>query len=232
MENEKITQTRKGRNIVFTIFACLMTGIIVFLSSSLGQNIYNSYNPNHSSSVKKSECSIGISDDDLIRIYDILGVKKLEHLNLGLNMFLSGMNKETSNLTLAEKKELIFLYAVQEDIIHEIENPTTKEVFDGFTIENFDRIKEYYGITEDYTMFFESNMIHNGYVLYNKSGIGTTAMIKHNFSSKMVDKDIIITDNATITDETTEEKRTQTIEYKFSKNSKDEYYLVSSIKIK
>lgn len=232
IEKEEPKEVRKGRNVVFTVFACIMTGIIVFLSSSLGQKIYNSYNPNHGSSINKKQadkCDISVNDNDLFKIYNILGVSTLEHPYLGLNVILSEMNKETSNLTLDEKKSIIFWYAFENRLFDEILLPTTGEKYDGISIENFDIVKEYYGITEDYTMFFESNMIYNGYLLYSQGGTGTASIVKHNFSSKIVDNNIIVTDNAVISQ--MEDEKSQTIEFKFSKNNKDEYYLVSSTKL-
>ena len=231
METEEIKSIKKRGGLVFTIFACIMTGIIVFLASSLGQNIYNSYNPNHSASIKKETCDYKINENDLLEMYNIIGIEDSEQVYFGLNAFLSEINKEMTNLTLDEKKSVIFWYALNHKLITEVENPVTKEKYDGIKISDFDKIKAYYSITEDYNLFFETNMIQNDYVLYNQGGSGSVSLVKHNLSSKSVDNDIVITDNQIIIEGNDSTENKQVIEYKFSKKNKDKYYLVSSTKI-
>ena len=131
MENEEIKKIRKGRNIVFTFFACLMTGFIVFLSTNLGQKLYEGINPNQNSSARRCIRTAKVEDNDLIKIYNILGINSTEQAYLGLVSILPSYNKDFENLTIEEKRNVIYWYAYNNNYFTDIVDPVTKTNYKG-----------------------------------------------------------------------------------------------------
>ena len=225
MENEEIKKIRKGRNIVFTFFACLMTAIIVFLASNLGQNLYNGMNPNRSNGLKKCPKVEKISDNTLIELYDILGIKKLDESIGGIVNYLPYLNKDLENLTIDEKKTLVYYYAYDNELLFDKIDPVTKDRYKALTIDNFNKIKEYYGIREDYTMFFNSSMIKENNVLYEETMLGSLPVTTHDVSSSIENDEIIIKDNLFIDSVSEGTKSKKLVKYTFKKNNNNKYYL-------
>ena len=225
MENEEIRKIRSGRNVVFTFFACLMTAIIVFLASNLGQNLYDGMNPNHSKGVRKCEKIAKISDNDLLTLYDILGIKKVDNSTGGLVTYLPTLDKNLENLTIEEKKTIVYYYAYDNGLLFDEVDPVSKQRYKGITIDDFNKIKEYYGIKEDYTMFFSSAMIKQNELLYEETMLGSLPVIQHNLSSTIENDEVIIKDNLLIESTAEGTKENKTIKYTFKKNKNEKYYL-------
>ena len=228
MNNDEIVKIKKGRSVVFTFFACVMTAFIVFVSTSLGQQIYEGLNPNYNSKPQKCTKSAKVEDNNLIEIYDILGINNVEETYTGLVKFLPSLNNEIDNLTLDEKKQLVYWYAYQNNLLLDIVDPQSNLKYKGIQIEVFDKIKSYYGIKEDYSTLFNSLMIKQNSVLYEELPLGEVNNIKHDLTSTIEKEDIIITDNSVLGSSENNNLVKQTIKYTFKKNADNKYYLAKS----
>ena len=228
MNNDEIVKIKKGRSVVFTFFACVMTAFIVFVSTSLGQQIYEGLNPNYNSKPQKCTKSAKVEDNNLIEIYDILWINNVEETYTGLVKFLPSLNNEIDNLTLDEKKQLVYWYAYQNNLLLDIVDPQSNLKYKGIQIEVFDKIKSYYGIKEDYSTLFNSLMIKQNSVLYEELPLGEVNNIKHDLTSTIEKEDIIITDNSVLGSSENNNLVKQTIKYTFKKNADNKYYLAKS----
>lgn len=236
---------KEKRNILFYMIGIVVVVAMIagsyFIGIEVGKQKRESENNNsnsnkdtnsnsNSSNVKEPEKEV--DSKTLQFLLDILGIKEQEKSDENLAIFFSGKNGVISELSLEDKKYLIFLYAFSKNMLGEV---TGKEFplceagsgsCQSLTQENFEKIKKLYGIKESLTEIFVPENIYKNQGLFYYRGFVSLDIKLENIKAIYSDKDIIVTmDFMEMLDgETTSTKK---MTYTFKLDKENNYYLYS-----
>jgi hypothetical protein len=232
-------ESKKNNGLLITIVILLILVVI-----GIGYVIYNNQlqtkgvtNNSVNTQENKEEKEIVqtvdyITAEKLLKIVDI---KDNEQDLYGIQSVLVDITGNVLNsLNNDNIQNIIFWYAQNNNMITKINGSEYNFCSAGLgycngIIENDAiMIAKLYGIN-DISKYYSNDLIYtrNGtkFYLSNYDGDVCIKKIKHNLTLEYSDKNIIMKDNATITNTTENETKTKTIIYTFKVNSENNYYL-------
>ncbi len=241
-KEEKIEETKDtktdGKNVlknmifVVSLLVCFSLGYLFAINFGGSDNKTNSNtntnaNVNENTNTDKPETPKELSEAELNELYNIAELNSTEPVSMLLSV-----DGKLSDLDMETKSEIAFKYAQRNQLTTGVTSTQTDKcdggsgLCSGVKITDFNKIIKKYGFAEFVPQIYGRDCyIYNEMYLFNYGG-NVTASISHNYSHKMVDNDVVITDVATFNGANT---KTETREYTF-KLVDGSYYLYSIYK--
>lgn len=234
-KKEKNEKRKKGNKFIAWIILIVLLVILLVASFVFGNDLLEVINlskdkkdnviENSNVSNSNKEMEDKISEDELKKLYNIIGIND-DSDSCGVQNILTQVSGSINNLSNKDKYQIIYFYAYNNKLTTNI-SCSEYDMCEGYggecvsiTKDNYEKVTSYYGIYDKPEQLFDATEIYKDKYIFE---IPECKMDKytHDVKYKKENDDVIIIDNVSIEDEN------QTITYTFKLNGNKEYYLDS-----